>query len=254
MFDYFVTFTEVIKLSPIIYYQLQYIEPDNEVIKLCFIKSDLDSIIGIYHRIEDKTLIFDEENYYLKNNLNKLPWSQFYYKVITTHFGIDKVSREIVCYIIETFVNFGRTKELKDILDKIEFKNKKVEFFRRFSNIQNYHDNYSKYGIASCILLQSVKINNLENIKFILPYTSVNVCNGEAMNQAIQNRNFEMIRYLVERPDCIICKESCCHGSNVRLIGKYHMNYLEKNKCYDICDYLISKGSCIPLGIRKRLI
>lgn len=120
MFNHFVTFTEVIKLSPTIYYQLQYIEPDNEIIKSCFRKQDLNSIINTYDRIEDKSLIIELLLFQDNIKIWELEWVKFYYRVAIENFDLkDKRIQNLMSDVIYTFVNYSQDEEIKVKLNNL---------------------------------------------------------------------------------------------------------------------------------------
>lgn len=212
MFESFVTFTEVVKLSSNVFYFLREVNYSDKILDSIYEKTDPYSFEQIIDLIQDKTLIEKSvemlEFWYF--GLGEEKWLENIFKVIEY---IDlKKSHSILLFYSS---RYGILENIKYLIEKCESCNFIIEDGKKENALMDAASgNY--LHVAEYLLEKGVNIHAKDDCALIF---------------ATENGYLEMIKFLADR------------GANIHTKDDYPLRIAAKKDYLDIVKYLVEKGA-----------
>lgn len=241
MFENFVTFTEVIKLSTSAFYNLSKINQiSTRILKRVFQIDDYKSAEQMYDLSDDKTIfrefIFCDQKHFYASHL----WSKFIARVIT---NVPKDFKDSFEWKNVTYTRIFHCVFAEDI-DLLKY------IIDNNFNEENDHRTYTrkfmfrdrtKSEVSYHILFEACKVNSQEVVKFIFPSFDIRDIN-DAVKFALENHNYEIAKYLIE------------NGIDPSSVPDEILYEIVNEKREDILVYLIDNGTKIPTYLLRKMV
>lgn len=98
-------------------------------------------------------------------------------------------------------------------------------------------------------ILTVCNINNerkwIENIFKVIDTT---ILGNILLTYSSRHGFIDFVKYLIERPDCKVCSEHCCHGANIHAQDNCALRWAARSGHLEIVKYLVEKGANINAG------
>lgn len=202
MFENFLVFTEVVKLSSNVFYQLEEINYHDKVLDFIYDREDVNTFEKVLDLVEDK-------------------------------------------YLITRFIKFLKDYGLNET-EKLWVKN--------ILKVIN-HINIAAFDNA--LLIYAFKYEFYESFRYLIQKgADIHVKDNYLLRVSAARGNLDLVKYLVERPDCKICDQQCIHGADIHSKNEGALVTASSYGHLEIVKYLVSKGAkindCYALWISSR--
>lgn len=272
MFENFVIFTEIVKLSSNIFCYMREVNYSDNISRLIFQVHDIASAEQVAELVEDSVVI----NKFIKSLLCRHKqedgprWLRLIFD-LSKRINVDFESCGDMLLVYSC--RYGYLDFVKYLLEEVGIDiNSKYSYISvngTFAKIRNsYGEPEEKYYLGFSIaavnnhlnvvryLVEEHKISlqndylistlagmgNLEIIKYLSQKGLDLHFNEEStLELAICNNRLEVIKYLVERPDCKVCQRRCVHGANLNLINPTSIRMAEKKNYTELLKYIKSR-------------
>lgn len=229
MFENFVVFTEVIKLSSIMFWKMKEVNYHDELLDLIYDREDVITFEEVID-VVDKYLI-TRFIYRIDPRSNPKKWIENILKAISyidiTAFN-NKLLFDSSCHGFYDFVKLLIERPDCKICDK------------QCIHGANIHaqDDYA---------LRLAAVNNhLEVVKYLIGKgANIHAKNDDILVWTSQYNHLEIIKYLVERSDCNVCNEKFIHGIDIKHRGGDALKWAARYNCLEVVKYLLEKGGDI---------
>lgn len=241
MFENFVTFTELVKLSSNVFWKMREVNYSNKILNSIYQRRDLEVLEKVLDLIEDKQLIIGFTSVLedpRKVQIEK--WLEIITKaVIENSISIPRDNNLIIYsseYGVYDFVKYWfESVCLNYPLD--EGLRRRIDLALEYS-AANCHPEIFKYLIER----SKCKVCNKQNCSCI---EITCMSNEHFLGVAARCGNLEIVKYLVERPLCRVCRRNCRHITNIHFDNDYALRWCAICKYFDIVKYLIERGANI---------
>lgn len=240
MFSNFVTFTEVVKLSSNVFYEMKTINYHDKLLKLIKQKRDIDTFEEIIHNVEDKHLI--TEFIATALGIDAARWIRNIFEMID-YIDITAFDNSLIIssskYGLYNFVKLlaergadihaqnGRALVLASSLNHIDIVKYLVEkSLPSYSSI----DYALQKAAGNCLL---------EIVQYLLERgADIHADYNWALKNAVRKGHIDVVKFLIERPDCKVCKKYCRHGANIHTLDSFDIQLSRWNGNFEIDEYL----------------
>lgn len=185
MFNNFVIFTEVVKLSPNIFHSLKQVNYSKKLLKVIYSRKDIISFESVLDFIKDKELII---------------------KFIKL---IENISLQHQREQVENILIAAGSDE------RLLFCSSRNGFYEIVKNL-----------VSSGVNLRSD-------------------LGSWALVEASYNGHVDIVKYLIERPDCKVCFKSCCHNADLHFKNDCAVRWASSCGKKEVVKYLIENGAIL---------
>lgn len=259
MFSNFVTFKEVVKLSPNVFWKMKEVNYNDKLLDLIYLKEDVNTFGEVSDLIENKRLVTKFINV-LSNckQFDEKKWLENIFKFIedidisisgdkllvySSKYGFYDAVRYLVEKGVDPHfqydlalrwaVDFNYLEIVKYLVERPDCK---------VCNKQCIHGS-DIHVLDDCVLRWAAEFGYLDIVKYLVN-AGANIHAGDdiALLVAVESNHFDIVKYLVERPDCKVCKKCCCHGANI--LADDNLAVIRAVECgnVNIFKYLVKHG------------